>query len=153
MKREDLLEANGEYNRRNRWNIRSDGESPGCAGAIAHLLRANNTLEAIVMLVVDSTILVLDPKNTGKYLTKYQDRLPYIPKVSKESAGRNSDPVVSLLSCLSEKEDADGRALLYRLRHTSIDMCNRANASPSRTRSAPTLTLSKARRSVAATCS
>lgn len=95
VKREDLLEANGEYNRRNRWNIRSDGESPGCAGAIAHLLRANNTLEAIVMLVVDSTILVLDPKNTGKYLTKYQDRLPYIPKVSKESAGRNSDPVIA----------------------------------------------------------
>jgi len=95
VKREDLLEANGKYNRRNRWNIRSDGESPGCAGAIAHLLRANNTLEAIVMLVVDSTILVPDPKNAGKYLTKYQDRLPYIPKVSKESAGRNSDPVIA----------------------------------------------------------
>jgi hypothetical protein len=95
VERKDLFAENGDYNMQNGWNIRSRPDDAVHEGAIAHLLRANNNLRELVGLVVDATVVVPHPTKPGEFLTKYDQRLPYIPQVSKQSARRHSDPRVA----------------------------------------------------------
>ncbi|PMD51447.1 uncharacterized protein K444DRAFT_232276 [Hyaloscypha bicolor E] len=94
IKLEDLVDARGAYNIKNRWNTRGTDENLGLEGRIAHLIRENNNLQEAAELVVDSTVVRRDAK--GEFVAGGRSLLlAMVPKVSDNSPNRNSDPNIA----------------------------------------------------------
>jgi hypothetical protein len=79
----DLLDEDGQYVPRNRWNISTEGR-------LIHLVQGNNNLEAAIQLAAQATILRHD--SDGKPVT---DRQQLVRCGGLGHAFRNSDPQIA----------------------------------------------------------